>query len=107
MNSYRSSSEETDDEEMEDDNSIFDRPVRDLLYQKVQRLEREEGHQMGGATCPRNDSNFSYGRRVPRHVKVPQRNLIVDSRCSVVSQLKQRGNLSFQSGILHYHVLRD
>jgi len=75
MNSYRSSSssEETDDEEMEDDNSIFDRPVRDLLYQKVQRLEREEGHQMGGAaTCPRNDSNFSYGRRVPRHVKVPR-----------------------------------
>jgi hypothetical protein len=76
MNSYRSSSsEETDDEEMDDDvngNNIFDRPVRDLLYQKVQRLEREEGHQMGGAaTCPRNDSNFSYGRRVPRHVKVP------------------------------------
>lgn len=76
MNSYRSSSEETDDEEMEDDNSIFDRPVRDLLYQKVQRLEREEGHQMGGAaTCPRNDSNFSYGRRVPRHVKEQEWNL--------------------------------
>jgi hypothetical protein len=48
---------------------IFDRPVRDMLYHKVQRLERETSR--SPAKCDRDDSNFSYGRRVPRHVKVP------------------------------------